>query len=181
MKSINMLNSTWFIFDSKIDLSEARLVERQIEIENVIGGHMFPIKARELIDCFVRYGWICARYEGSGDLAGCLKLDNLDQLSSVYEWGSLLVMPNARWRKLWHTLVDKITHQFQQRSLVMVTKTPAVIHLWVHSPNQHEILQENMWSRLRWIISWLQKLEEEERIFVNKTMLGRISTWEFND
>ncbi len=174
-----MLDSTWFIFDTEIHLDEAREVEKQIEIENARDGNMIPVKAWKLVDCFVRYWWVCARRANTGELAGCVKLDQLSDTFSVYEWGSLLVMPNARWRKLWHALVDQITHHFQQKSLVMVTKTPAVIHLWIHSPNQHEILQRDIWSRLRSIIEWPQKLEEKERVFVNKTMLKRIFVWEF--
>ncbi len=157
------------------NLEECSIVSKWIDHENKIHWpHMIPITAKELFSSIQHHGWLVARHENTWMVAGMVKLSQLHDDLGIYEWWSLFVMPQFRWRKLWHLLIRGIVEQFHRKSLLMVTNVPQVIQVSSHDPNQSEVTKERIWPKLLQVIEWPQPLLSNDRIFINQAMKKRI-------
>jgi hypothetical protein len=76
-------NSSEFYFATP-ELKDCQYIADEIQKENAIKPHMYPIEGKELFDTIKKYGGYGIYTKQNKALAGLIKLVYVDQ--NIYEW-----------------------------------------------------------------------------------------------
>ena len=167
------------ILDDHISAGDCSIIATAINEENKKKPHMIAISAEDLLENARKHGGLIARTPAN-DLIWFVKLTLLSPEFDIYEWGSLMVLPEYRGKGVWEVLIHSIVEKYRQQSLLAVTTEIQVIRASVkHVYEQVELLWANIPEQLRTIIEWPQSLLEDDRVFINHRLHNRILGKEF--
>ncbi len=176
---MNTPNSIKFFDHTDISLDDVIAISEWIAEENKKKPHMIQEKPHTILECVQKYGWMVAKTL-EWQLAGFIKLSELDADTQIFERGSLFVMPTYRNHWIGKTLIETITEQYGHLSMLSVTNVPSVIKINSSHSKQIELLGSKIPKKLKDIIEWPQALLPDDKVFANLSLYNQVISGKFD-